>query len=164
MLRQTTDFVGFTLVSAWLGRQDSNLGMAVPKTAALPLGDAPLLSGSAVYIKRPDWTGNLAFKLRQRSWSGRACRPRQRGAGPGRARAPLPEGRLNKAELSGALPLAALRGRRYNAASRCILKCRSVAQSGSALRSGRRGRRFKSCHSDHQFKDLADLAKRRSWK
>ena len=25
----------------WLGRQDSNLGMAVPKTAALPLGDAP---------------------------------------------------------------------------------------------------------------------------
>ena len=27
--------------SIWLGRQDSNLGMAVPKTAALPLGDAP---------------------------------------------------------------------------------------------------------------------------
>lgn len=26
----------------WLGRQDSNLGMAVPKTAALPLGDAPM--------------------------------------------------------------------------------------------------------------------------
>jgi hypothetical protein len=26
---------------SWLGRQDSNLGMAVPKTAALPLGDAP---------------------------------------------------------------------------------------------------------------------------
>ena len=29
----------------WLGRQDSNLGMAIPKTAALPLGDAP--TGSA---------------------------------------------------------------------------------------------------------------------
>jgi hypothetical protein len=28
----------------WLGRQDSNLGMAVPKTAALPLGDAPTLA------------------------------------------------------------------------------------------------------------------------
>ena len=28
---------------------------------------------------------------------------------------------------------------------------RSVAQSGRALRSGRRGRRFKSCHSDHSF-------------
>jgi hypothetical protein len=28
-------------MAGWLGRQDSNLGMAVPKTAALPLGDAP---------------------------------------------------------------------------------------------------------------------------
>ena len=27
--------------TGWLGRQDSNLGMAVPKTAALPLGYAP---------------------------------------------------------------------------------------------------------------------------
>ena len=26
----------------WLGRQDSNLGMPVPKTGALPLGDAPM--------------------------------------------------------------------------------------------------------------------------
>ncbi len=26
---------------SWLGRQDSNLRMAVPKTAALPLGYAP---------------------------------------------------------------------------------------------------------------------------
>ena len=31
------------------------------------------------------------------------------------------------------------------------MKCRSVAQSGSAPRSGRGGRRFKSCHSDHQI-------------
>ncbi len=29
----------------WLGRQDSNLRMPVPKTGALPLGDAP--AGSA---------------------------------------------------------------------------------------------------------------------
>ena len=28
-------------VREWLGRQDSNLRMAVPKTAALPLGYAP---------------------------------------------------------------------------------------------------------------------------
>lgn len=28
--------------SLWLGRRDSNPGMAVPKTAALPLGDAPV--------------------------------------------------------------------------------------------------------------------------
>jgi hypothetical protein len=34
--------------------------------------------------------------------------------------------------------------------------CRSVAQSGRALRSGRRGRRFKSCHSD-QFSRLFDV-------
>ena len=32
---------------------------------------------------------------------------------------------------------------------RIMLLCRSVAQSGSAPRSGRGGRRFKSCHSDH---------------
>src|SRR5262249_19979019 len=31
-------------------------------------------------------------------------------------------------------------------------KCRSVAQSGSAPRSGRGGRRFKSCHSDQYSK------------
>jgi hypothetical protein len=30
----------------WLGRQDSNLGMADPKSAALPLGDAPMVAGS----------------------------------------------------------------------------------------------------------------------
>jgi hypothetical protein len=29
------------LGESWLGRQDSNLGMSVPKTDALPLGDAP---------------------------------------------------------------------------------------------------------------------------
>src|SRR5690606_28384252 len=31
----------------------------------------------------------------------------------------------------------------------CREECRSVAQSGRALRSGRRGRRFESSHSDH---------------
>ena len=36
----STSYVG-THRSRWLGRQDSNLRMAVPKTAALPLGDAP---------------------------------------------------------------------------------------------------------------------------
>jgi hypothetical protein len=29
----------------WLGRQDSNLRMPVPKTGALPLGDAPAAGG-----------------------------------------------------------------------------------------------------------------------
>ena len=32
----------------WLGRQDSNLGMSVPKTDALPLGDAPTSDESDV--------------------------------------------------------------------------------------------------------------------
>ncbi len=32
---------------------------------------------------------------------------------------------------------------------RCYHLCRGVAQPGSALRSGRRGRRFKSYHLDH---------------
>ncbi len=31
------------LRSIWLGRQDSNLRMLVPKTSALPLGHAPLM-------------------------------------------------------------------------------------------------------------------------
>ncbi len=32
------------LCPIWLGRQDSNLRMLVPKTSALPLGDAPSLT------------------------------------------------------------------------------------------------------------------------
>ena len=32
------------LRSIWLGRQDSNLRMPVPKTGALPLGHAPLIN------------------------------------------------------------------------------------------------------------------------
>ena len=32
----------------WLGRQDSNLGMSIPKTDALPLGDAP--TSRRIYI------------------------------------------------------------------------------------------------------------------
>ena len=32
-----------------------------------------------------------------------------------------------------------------------IIRCRDVAQFGSALRSGRRGRRFESCHPDHSY-------------
>ena len=31
-----------TFLKKWLGRLDSNQGMAVPKTAALPLGYAPM--------------------------------------------------------------------------------------------------------------------------
>ena len=43
----------------WLGRQDSNLGMAVPKTAALPLGDAPIV---CAYIMGVKAAGNTVFR------------------------------------------------------------------------------------------------------
>lgn len=46
-------------------------------------------------------------------------------------------------------PLAASPPRSYKTGLPRISRCRSVAQSGSAPRSGRGGRRFKSCHSDH---------------
>ena len=34
-----------TISNDWLGREGSNLRMSVPKTDALPLGDAPTLCG-----------------------------------------------------------------------------------------------------------------------
>src|SRR5882724_12097197 len=40
--------------SGWLGRQDSNLGMAESKSAALPLGYAPMPESA---IRRPDHSG-----------------------------------------------------------------------------------------------------------
>ncbi len=42
-------------------------------------------------------------------------------------------------------------------------ECRSVAQPGSAPRSGRGGRRFKSCHSDQQINSLVTLAAPATW-
>jgi hypothetical protein len=74
-LRQTSDLpAGTTTASAfieagatataakkgiWLGRQDSNLGMAVPKTAALPLGDAPTARcvAKAAAPRKPQFPG-----------------------------------------------------------------------------------------------------------
>ena len=55
--------------------------------------------------------------------------------------------------------LAALWGRRYNAP-----RSRSVAQSGSAPRSGRGGRRFKSCHSDQFSRLILPKANRASFR
>src|SRR3954454_5877962 len=49
------------------------------------------------------------------------------------------------AALAGAGP------RRYISRLTRDDRLRSVAQSGSAPRSGRGGRRFKSCHSDHRL-------------
>src|SRR3569623_1871070 len=39
--------------STWLGRKDSNLRMAAPKAAALPLGDAPILETRRNLRKQP---------------------------------------------------------------------------------------------------------------
>src|SRR5437870_11873351 len=36
----------------WLGREDSNLRMAAPKAAALPLGDSPLRRSGTVRLPR----------------------------------------------------------------------------------------------------------------
>src|SRR4051812_42221970 len=39
--------------SNWLGRKDSNLRMAAPKAAALPLGDAPIVRQKETKRKQP---------------------------------------------------------------------------------------------------------------
>ncbi len=45
-----------------LGRKDSNLRMAVPKTAALPLGDAPtVLFAYVAFCKKSDHNRSLNF-------------------------------------------------------------------------------------------------------
>ena len=60
----------------WLGRLDSNQRMAVPKTAALPLGDAPIALGK--------WTGSTPNRVEtnqdagENQWENRA-----KGSPPG---------------------------------------------------------------------------------
>ena len=41
ILRHYATIPAYLVVATWLGREDSNLRMSVPKTDALPLGDAP---------------------------------------------------------------------------------------------------------------------------
>ena len=94
--------------------------MAESKSAALPLGYAPSMAGSAVWHR--------TRRGANEKWRN-GCKGRFRACG-------TPFWRLYVAALTGSWP---------------CLRCRSVAQSGSALRSGRRGRRFKSCHSDQNL-------------
>ncbi len=94
--------------------------MAVPKTAALPLGDAPKPSAVRLFIVGTDSSGNYDMR---RQIIVQSAILRLRGGSP-----PV---------ISPAFPM--------------LRECRSVAQSGSAPRSGRGGRRFKSYHSDHFF-------------
>jgi hypothetical protein len=101
--------------------------MAVPKTAALPLGYAPMVG---VYIIGEGLPGNPVLR---ESFLERYL--------PGDANLPLRP--LATAAIRPAFPM------KY--------RCRSVAQSGSAPRSGRGGRRFESYHSDHFLAKIKDL-------
>ncbi len=55
----------------WLGRQDSNLGMSVPKTDALPLGDAPTCWRRAPFLRRPASRGAGEIALSRPACNGR---------------------------------------------------------------------------------------------
>ena len=165
----------------WLGWQDSNLRMAVPKTAALPLG----------YTPRP-WERCIAMSFQKRKppcpQSFRSSdrfspdgfwRPAGRLVSPGKMRRKRLElswkmhspkhislRMLTVSKKSPASPQFACgigpallndppRSAALPRCSRWVYlepsKCRSVAQPGSAPRSGRGGRRFESSHSDHFF-------------
>ena len=128
----------------WLGRQDSNLGMAESKSAALPLGDAPMAwdvtskgQDCNPIARRGPSTEPLIFARRVRSLA--VALPKN--AGYKHAVCPYPVMADERQWFS----------RQW--LSSCV-ESRSVAQPGRALRSGRRGRRFKSCHSDHSFKQF----------
>jgi site-specific DNA recombinase len=71
---------------SWLGRKDSNLRMAVPKTAALPLGYAParaaLYSGSIGDVKGAKARNRRPLgRLRRERWSPAACLRSRLGSG-----------------------------------------------------------------------------------
>jgi len=117
----------------WLGREDSNLRMAESKSAALPLGYAPAGSGSLQGWPRAMWRNIPASAGPRNRRAGARLRPGIALAGPG---------------FGG-----------YNAASNWK---RSVAQPGSAPRSGRGGRRFESSHSDQCENTTAPCGSRRA--
>ena len=52
-IRERKNQPPYQLVSCWLGRQDSNLGMAESKSAALPLGYAPSVAPRAARARDP---------------------------------------------------------------------------------------------------------------
>ncbi len=124
----------------WLGREDSNLRMAVPKTAALPLGDAPIGPPGHALTR----TGQIRGKARKN--------------GPESVGHPV-----EVAHHSASLR-ATQRGKKTLCTRPCppavkglylrLFTCRSVAQPGRALSSGGRGRWFESTRSDHVFTGL----------
>jgi hypothetical protein len=81
---QMAEAVGMQRLLVWLGRQDSNLGMAESKSAALPLGYAPKGTGcTPVSCAKPrpqiDRGWHLHVRDKHGSWRGGrtiAARPR----------------------------------------------------------------------------------------
>ena len=136
----------------WLGRQDSNLGMSVPKTDALPLGDAPTgsaSSGGGALHSHLGGSMQCPFAVRLQMPSAAACsylitgRSRStRSSGPARWKTE------KYAKLHSGV-FVALRAQEEAVISRASV--RSIAQPGRAPSSGGGGRKFESCYSDHSF-------------
>jgi hypothetical protein len=110
-------------------------GITGPKPVALPLGHAPIASEICPLRTLYAGADARALKYGERNLLPASC-PGSNGI----------------AFSCGLNP-----GRLYRSAS----ASRSVAQPGSAPRSGRGGRRFKSCHSDHRFIPRPSSAKSR---
>jgi hypothetical protein len=133
--------------------------MAESKSAALPLGDAPPAGDGAGApargtIEHGAGKGNPVSRpiLVVRRAARSAIRDRRAGRRAGADAAPSlgsPQGRRIAHKANGGCRRLGLRDEGTVAIRRHPAGQRSVAQPGSALRSGRRGRRFKSYRSDH---------------
>ena len=119
---------------AWLGRKGSNLRMLESKSSALPLGDAP-----KAVVRPGPYRGGQGLSTR------RKCRNL------------LP----NAWKFLLFCSVAGEGGHGYKGAPArqrlTAVRHRRVAQPGRALRSGRRGRRFRSSLSDQLFHQMLFL-------
>jgi hypothetical protein len=140
-------------LTAWL-----RPNMSWPEDTVESTSDQPVLSaGSAEQrIQRPHGPF-LASRL-----GGYDPRPISQRDGPGTGYGPeiLQPIRWRLARIANALLIhwaneMILRIQRSMAIRAILPRSRSVAQSGSAPRSGRGGRRFKSCHSDQHLAEFS---------
>ena len=146
------------LETGWLGRQDSNLGSRDQNPLPYRLATPQSLMFFAKTARALHMAGGLPSYQYRRAGAtpgGRRpfvslarCYPGPRMATACSARARGAPAALKAAPFTLAGFVARPGGCVYIRASSAK---RSVAQPGSAPRSGRGGRRFKSCHSDHIF-------------